>query len=160
MKTCFQEVAPSLNLRNVRPGPLWPAGGRQGFCSFIVGLALLYLLMDAVHMPLMLGTLLAAEVITVVLYAVNDLWVFREQCPEWIRLWQFHVANATGFAIWWALTNILALAGVHYLIASGLGTAGSVLFSMATNFLWIWCKHTPKAPAPPGPRTTEVAHGD
>ena len=137
-------------------GRWWAAG----LLFLIVGLALLYLLMDELHMPLLLGTLLAAEATTVVRYAVNDLWVFKEQRPAWIRLWQFHVANAGGFAIWWALTNILARAGVYYLIASGLGTAGSVLFSMATNFLWIWPKRTSEVPVPPGPTTTEVTHGD
>jgi putative flippase GtrA len=97
------------------------------------------------------GTLLAAEVTAVMRYAVNDLWVFSEQRPAWILLWQFHVANAEGFAIWWALTAILARAAIYNLIASGLGTAEYLLLSMATNFIWIWHKCAPAVPCQQGP---------
>jgi hypothetical protein len=93
-------------------------------------------------------------------YAVDHLWEFSEQRPAWILLWQFHVANAEAFAIWWALTAILARAAIYNLIASGLGTAEYLLLSMATNFIWIWHKCGPAATVPTGPTGGEVTHGD
>lgn len=92
------------------------------------------------------GALLVAEVTTVVRYAINDRWVFGELRLRWARLWRFHLANVGGFAIWWAATNFLARAGIHYVLASTAGTASSVLFSMLTNFLWIWRKRLKGAP--------------
>jgi putative flippase GtrA len=116
--------------------------------------------MDRLHISLRSGTLLAAEVTAVMPYAVNDLWVFSEQRPAWILLlWQFHVANAEGFAIWWAVTAISARAAI-YNIASGLGTAEYLLLGMATNFIWIWHKCAPAATVPTGPTGREVTHGD
>jgi putative flippase GtrA len=96
--------------------------------------------MDVVRSPLLLGTLLAAEVTTVLRYGINDRWVFGQRRPRWRRFWQFHVANAGGFLIWLAMVNILPRWGVQYLLASTAGTASSVLVGMATNFLWIWRK--------------------
>jgi len=93
----------------------WRAIGRWwavGLSFFFVGLGMLYLCMDVLRMPLLIGTLLVAEVTTIVRYAINDRWVFGERRPSWTRLWQFHLANAGGFAIWWTATNILARTGV------------------------------------------------
>ena len=123
-------------------GRWWAVGGS----FFLVGLGMLYICMDVVGMPLLLGTLLVAEVTTIVRYAINDRWVFGERRLSWTRLWQFHVANVGGFAIWWAATNFLARAGIHNMLASTAGTARSVLFSVLTNFLWIWRKRLKGAP--------------
>jgi putative flippase GtrA len=117
-----------------------------GLSFYLAGLCMLYVSMDVARMPLLGGTLLVAEVTTIVRYAINDRWVFGEQRLSWSRLWQFHVANVGGFTIWWVATNILARSGVHYLLASTAGTACSVLFSMLTNFLWIWRKKPPETP--------------
>jgi putative flippase GtrA len=73
-------------------------------------------------------------------FLINDAWVFKNKRPSWRRLWQFHVAGAGGFAVWLVVTNTLPLVGVHYLIASVAGSAASMLFSILTNFLWIWRK--------------------
>ena len=136
----------------------WNAIGRwwaAGLSFFFVGLGVLYLFMDVLRMPLLFGTLLGAEVTTIVRYAINDRWVFRQRRTSWTRFWQFHVANAGGFVLWWVVTNVLARMGVYYLIASTAGTACSVLFSLTTNFLWIWRKQQQRVPAP----RAEVAHG-
>jgi putative flippase GtrA len=114
----------------------WITGG-----SFVlIGLATLYLVIDVFRMPMLWGTLVAAEATTLLRFVINDRWVFGNGRPTWRRLGQFHLANAGGFVIWWAVINILPKWGVQYLIASVAGTACSVVVSMATNFLWIWRK--------------------
>jgi putative flippase GtrA len=105
---------------------------------WVAGLGVLYVFTDRLRMPLMAGTLLAAEIMTVVRFLVNDSWVFGRDRPTWRRLWQFHVACAGGSAIWWSVANVLPRWGVHYLIASALGSACSAVFSLTTNFKWIW----------------------
>jgi putative flippase GtrA len=121
---------------------------------WIVGLAFtagalifLYVLRDIFHLPLIVATSVGAEALLVLRFLINDRWVFGHRRPSWTRLWQFHVASAGGGAIWWILANLLPRYGVHYLLAAVAGTAGSVLFSMATNFLWIWRKGDSKRPA-------------
>jgi putative flippase GtrA len=113
---------------------------------FVGGLGILYVVNDLFRLPLTIGTALAAEVTTVLRFLVNDHWVFGHERPSWLRLWQFHIASGGGAGIWWVVTNVLPHFGVHYLMASTAGTGCSVMFSMATNFMWIWRRD---ASAPP-----------
>lgn len=103
-----------------------------------VNIAFLYVLVDLMHLPVLAATVLAAEVGTILRFLVNDRWVFGQRRLTWRRLWQYHVANAGSFGIWLATTNLIVLAGVHYMVASLIGMGCSVLLSIATNFLWIW----------------------
>jgi putative flippase GtrA len=111
-----------------------------GLGFYVGGTGFLYVSRDVLHIPLLLGTLLAAEFTTLLRFLINDRWVFGHSHPTWGRLWQYHVACAGGSAIWYIVSNMLPQFGVHYLIASTIGTACSVFFSMVTNFAWIWRK--------------------
>jgi putative flippase GtrA len=107
--------------------------------SFIaVNIGLLYVFVDLLGMPVLVATLLAAEIGTLMRFVINDRWVFRQTKLTLRRLWQYHVANAGSFSIWWVSTNALVFLGGHYMIASVIGMGCSVFFSMATNFFWIW----------------------
>jgi putative flippase GtrA len=121
----------------------WRTLGRWFVVGLIflgAGTAFLYIAVDRLHMPLMLATLASAEVILLIRFLVNDRWVFGNRFPTWMRLWQFHIAGAGGFAIWWVVANTLPHFGVHYLIASAAGSASSMSLSIMTNFFWIWRK--------------------
>lgn len=109
-----------------------------GMTFVAVNMAFLYLFVDILHWPVVFATVVAAEAGTLLRFLANDRWVFGRPRPTWRRLWQYHVANAASIGIWWAATNIFALVGVHYLLASILAMGCSVLLSMLTNFLWIW----------------------
>ncbi|MGH8129229.1 MAG: GtrA family protein [Steroidobacteraceae bacterium] len=107
--------------------------------SFVaVNVGFLYLFVDLLRWPIVLATFVAAEAGTLLRFLANDRWVFGRRRPTWGRLWQYHVANAASLGIWWSATNVFAFLGVHYLLASILAMACSVLLSMVTNFLWIW----------------------
>jgi len=71
---------------------------------------------------------------------VTNLWVFDQTTSSAKGLWQFHCANAGGFAIWWCISNLLPRYGVHYMVAATFGTAGSMGFNVFTSFFWIWRK--------------------
>ena len=104
------------------------------------GLALIKVMAGILEWPYALATLLSAEICTVFRFLLVDRWVFGHERPAVRRLWQYHVANALGFTIWWGAANVLRFAGVHYLVASVLALFFSVGFSILSNFFWIWRK--------------------
>ncbi len=112
-----------------------------------VGLSLLKLFFDVLHWPYWLATLVQAEISTLLRYLVNDRWVFRHPRPTWQRLWQYHLATAGGFVVWWVATNLLQAQGVHYLLAAVLGGGCSVGFNLLANFRWVWRKRAVVAPS-------------
>jgi putative flippase GtrA len=110
-----------------------------------LGLGLLKLFFAVLHWPYWLSSALQAEICTVLRFLVNDRWVFNHHRPTWKRLWQYHLANAGGFAVWWVIANLLQRAGVHYLLSAILAAACSAGVSAASNFLWVWRKKFPPA---------------
>lgn len=125
----------ALNWDTIRSILRWCIVGGL-FTAFSV--PVLYVLRGVLGLPLMIATLLTWEIGTVLRFLVNDLWVFKERWPTWQRFWKYHGAVAGTFVIWWTATNVIPRWGVHYLIASVLGTCGSFLWSLCTNFLWVW----------------------
>jgi len=128
----------------------WRALGRWwavGLAFTALGTGAMYVATDVVHLPLLAGTLICSEILMLVRFLINDRWVFGHRRPTWLRLWQFHVASAGGSVIWLIAANGLPRFGVHYLIASLVGTACSVCVSMLLNFLWIWRDKKTAAPA-------------
>jgi putative flippase GtrA len=105
-----------------------------------IGLGLLKLMAGVFGWPYFLATLLSGEIGTVLRFLVVDRWVFRHPRPTFMRLWQYHVANALGFGIWWSVANLLEMMGVHYLVAAILAMFFSVGVNMLSNFWWIWRK--------------------
>jgi len=103
-----------------------------------IGLGLLKIAKELLHMPLWLATAASTEVTLLIRFLVNDSWVFGHARPTWRRLWQFHVASAGGTAIAYVITVGLPSFGVDYMIAAIVGSAVSMGFSILTNFLWIW----------------------
>lgn len=105
-----------------------------------LGLGLIKLLAGVLAWPYSVATFCSGEICTLLRFLMVDRWVFAHRRPTWKRLWQYHVANALGFGIWWAAANLLKLAGVHYILASLFAMFFSVGFSMVSNFFWIWRK--------------------
>jgi putative flippase GtrA len=77
------------------------------------------------HLAVFFATLISAEICTVLRFFVNENWVFRTGQHCWVRLGQFHIANATAFIFWLAVTNLLVLKGVYYQLASVAGVGCS-----------------------------------
>jgi len=111
-----------------------------GFVFAGVGLGLIKVMAGILAWPYAVATFLSGEIGTVLRFLVVDRWVFGHARPTWKKLWQYHVANAVGFGIWWTAANVLKSTGVHYLVASILAMFFSVGFSLFSNFLWIWRK--------------------
>jgi putative flippase GtrA len=107
-----------------------------------LNIGLLYVFVDLLGIPVLLATLVAAELGVLLRFVVNDRWVFGQSRITPQRLWQYHVAIAGSFTIWWIVTNVVVFFGGHYMIASVVGMGCSVLLSIATNFFWIWTHKT------------------
>ncbi len=113
-----------------------------------ISTALLFGLVDILRLSVPIGTLLTAEIGTLLRFFVNHYWVFGLRNPTIKNCVQYHIANAGAFALWWATANILTLLGMHYLLAGIAAVACSTLLSLATNFLWIWRKRHPRDETP------------
>lgn len=113
-----------------------------GVVFAVLGIGLLKLMAGVLGWPYTLATLVSGEIVTILRFLVVDRWVFRHPRPTLRRLGQYHIANALGFGIWWSAANLLAAAGVQYLVASVLAMCFSVGINMLSNFGWIWRKPT------------------
>ena len=109
-----------------------------GTAFAVLGFPLLYLLVNVEGMPLSIASLSTAEITLIIRFFVNDRWVFQQRSWSWTRLWRFQVTGVGAIVIWWSVTNALPQVGIHYLLASLVGTGCSVICSMVTNFRWIW----------------------
>lgn len=114
-----------------------------GLAFMAISTGLLYVMVDTLGMPVPVGTFVTAEISTLLRFLVNHYWVFGLRNPTLRNCVQYHVANAGAFALWWMTANLLTVLGMHYLLASIAAVAGSTLFSLATNFFWIWKKRHP-----------------
>ncbi len=114
-----------------------------GLAFMGISTGLLYCFVDLLGLSVPVATLLTAEVSTLLRFLVNHYWVFGLRNPTIRNCIQYHIANAGAFAIWWITANALTLLGLHYLLAGIAAVACSTLFSLSTNFLWIWRKRHP-----------------
>lgn len=110
------------------------------FAFFVFSMPLLYVFYERVGLPFPVASLVAGEISTLLRFLANDRIVFRARRPTWKRLWQFHLVVAGSFTLWWIVSNAATLAGLHYLLASVVGAATTVAWSLPTNFFWIWRK--------------------
>lgn len=120
-----------------------------GLTASLVELALLRLLYEVLAWPLPIATAVAAEVLILVKFLINDRLVFGHPWPTWHRLAKYHGASAGALIVYWIVINGLAdLLSVAYVFAFVVGTGAAFLWSLLTNFLWVW--------APGRSTTTEV----
>ncbi len=117
--------------------------------SIVFGLGILYGLIDGLGLPVWLGSLLCAEIGTLLRFFLNERFVFQTSGSIWLRLIKYHVANGGGYLIWYGTTNAIALLGIHYLLGGLLGMAASMVWSLITNFGWVWRAPTAKNLTPP-----------
>jgi putative flippase GtrA len=112
-----------------------------GVVAAFVELALLSALHDGLQWALPVATAVAAEALILAKFLIADRWVFGFARPNGERLLKYHAACAGAFAVYWLVINGLS-AGlqVPYGVGFVAGTAASFLWSLMTNFLWVWVK--------------------
>jgi putative flippase GtrA len=110
-----------------------------GVTASLLELALLRGLYEGLQWPLPIATAVAAEVLIVVKFLLNDRLVFNHTWPTLGRLVRYHGASAGALVVYWLVVNGLGLLlGVEYVIAFLAGTTAAFTWSLLTNFLWVW----------------------
>jgi len=110
-----------------------------GLTASLLELGLLHALYEVLQWPLPIATAVAAEVLILFKFLLNDRLVFNHTWPTFGRLVRYHGASAGALAVYWMVINGLnLLLGVEYVIAFVAGTAAAFTWSLFTNFLWVW----------------------
>jgi putative flippase GtrA len=112
-----------------------------GLSAAAAELGLLRALYEGLLVPLPVATVLAAEVLILIKFLVADRWVFGYPRPALDRAVRYHGACAGALVVYWLVINLLSGAlGVPYTLGFFLGTAASFVWSLLTNFLWVWAR--------------------
>ena len=110
-----------------------------GLTASLLELALLRVLYELLQWPLPIATAVAAEVLIMFKFLMNDRLVFNHPWPTFGRLARYHGASAGALVVYWLVVNALSLLlGVVYVVAFVVGTAAAFTWSLLTNFLWVW----------------------
>jgi dolichol-phosphate mannosyltransferase len=112
-----------------------------GLTASVLELALLRVLYEGIDWPLPIATAVAAEVLIIFKFLMNDRFVFNHRWPTVNRLVKYHGASAGALAVYWVAINALTLlGGIPYVLAFVLSTAAAFTWSLFTNFLWVWAR--------------------
>lgn len=112
-----------------------------GIAGSIVELGLLRGLVEVLVWPLPVATAVAAEVLIVAKFLVADRWVFHHSRPTLNRLARYHGASAGALVVYWVVVNWLGvIVGLVYVLAFIVGTGAAFVWSLVTNFLWVWAQ--------------------
>jgi putative flippase GtrA len=112
-----------------------------GVAASVVELGLLRVLYEFALWPLPVATAVAAETLILAKFAIADRWVFGHTWPTWNRLLRYHGACAGAFVAYWLVINgLVELLGVQYVVGFVLGTCAAFVWSLVTNFFWVWAQ--------------------
>ena len=104
-----------------------------------VELALLRVLVEGVAWPLPLASAVAAETLILAKFVIADRWVFGHQRPTVDRLVRYHGACFGALLVYWLVVNGLAtLVEMPYVVGFVLGTGAAFVWSLVSNFRWVW----------------------
>jgi putative flippase GtrA len=110
-----------------------------GLSASLVELGLLRVLFELLAWPFPLATAVAAEVLILAKFFVADRVIFGHPVPAAGRLLRYHGAAAGALVVYWVVVNALSVAlGMPYVLAFVLSTAAALLWSLVSNFLWVW----------------------
>ncbi len=110
-----------------------------GGIGALVNSLALFLLFQRAHLPLVLASVLSAELAIIHNFCWNDRWTFRRTQLSLRRFAKFNLVSLAGLVITtctlWLLAGHL---GVYYLAANLLGIALATAWNFAVNVAWTW----------------------
>ena len=114
-----------------------------GLTASLLELVLLRSLYELLHWQLPIASAVAAELLILLKFVLNDRFVFNHTWPTFGRLARYHGASAGALVVYWLTLNALnLLLGLEYVAAFLVGTAAAFTWSLLTNFLWVWAVGT------------------
>lgn len=110
-----------------------------GFTASLLELALLRALYEGLAWPFPLATAVAAEVLILTKFFTADRLIFGHRLPAIGRLVRYHGASAGALLVYWVVVNALSvMLGMPYVVAFVLSTGAAFVWSLISNFLWVW----------------------
>jgi putative flippase GtrA len=110
-----------------------------GGSGALLNTAVLVLLYQRVHLPLLVASALAVELSIVHNFVWNDRWTFAQQRWSFQRLARFNAVSLGGLSVTaatlWTLVNYL---GAPYIWANLVGIGFAMLWNFTLNSLWTW----------------------
>jgi putative flippase GtrA len=105
-----------------------------GASGVVVNALLLLFLVERLHWPVLLASLLSIEVSTITNWSLNRSWTWRDRAGGWSSLGRYHAVAIGGMAIQWTVLGFAVHAlGVHYLVGSLLGVAAATAWNFLGN---------------------------
>jgi putative flippase GtrA len=109
-----------------------------GGSGTVLNTAILYLLHQWLHVPLMAASAVAVEVAVVNNYLLHDRWTFATRSPSLRRFAKFNAASLGGLAVNVLVLWLLTRMGLHYLVANLIGIAAAFAVNCALSANWVW----------------------
>jgi dolichol-phosphate mannosyltransferase len=110
-----------------------------GGSGVLVNSLALLLLFQGAHLPLVVASILSAELAIGNNFWWNDRWTFKRMQLSWRRFARFNLVSLGGLVV--TTCTLWVLAGhlhVYYLTANLLGIALATTWSFVANSFWTW----------------------
>jgi putative flippase GtrA len=121
--------------RIVKAAPRFAAVGVFGIVVNMVGLQALY---GFARLPLLVASLLSAEMAVVSNYLLNDRWTFGRRRPSMSRFAMFNLSSIVALVVNVTLLSVLVASGTHYLLANLIGISAGAAWNLGASASWIW----------------------
>ncbi len=110
-----------------------------GLSGVGVNSAVLYLLFDAAHLPLLVASPLAVETAIATNFMLNAWWTFQDDTPTLQRFARFNLVALGGMLITVTTLQVLVTStSLHYQLANLIGIGLGTLWNFGLNLLWTW----------------------
>lgn len=125
--------------------------GVVGSSGVVVNSGLLYVFHGGAGWPLIPASALAVEAAIISNFLLNDLWTFSRRDKTRYRFLRFNVVSLGGLAVnTLVLAGLVAVTGIHYLIANLIAIAAAMAWNFAANARWTWRMPKPASAAAVG----------
>ncbi|MFA5944363.1 MAG: GtrA family protein [Candidatus Thermoplasmatota archaeon] len=105
-----------------------------GASGVVVNALLLLLLVERLHQPVLLASLLSIEVSTLSNWFLNRSWTWKDRAGGWASLGRYHAVAVGGMAIQWTVLAVAVHAmDLHYLLGSLLGVGAATAWNFLGN---------------------------
>jgi dolichol-phosphate mannosyltransferase len=113
--------------------------GLVGASGVAVNSSLLYVFHGMANWPLIPASALAVEVAIVNNFLWNDHWTFSTRDKRPYRFLRFNLVSLGGLAVnTLVLATVVAVTGIHYLVANLVAIGAATVWNFAVNSRWTW----------------------
>jgi dolichol-phosphate mannosyltransferase len=124
--------------------------GLVGASGVLVNTGVLYALHGTAGWPLIPASVLAVEAAIFNNFLWNDRWTFKARDGTPYRFIRFNLVSLGGLVVNTVILAVLvALTGIHYLVANLIAIAVAMAWNFAANSRWTWRTATPDRPRLP-----------